>query len=415
MTRVLKQYATTILLLAGIILGGLSGLVFGEKTMVVKPLGDLFLNLMFMILIPLVFFSITSAIANMTEMKRLGKIIGATFLVFLGTGFISAIIGYLGVLVMDPLKNIDTTSLEKLMSTATQGETTSGSVLQKLVETFTVSDFQELLSKNNMLALIVFSLLIGVGTSLAGENGQPFAKFLGSANDVMMKVVSVIMIYAPIGLGCFFATTIGSLGAQMITGYARIMLLYLLITVVYFFGVMSLYALTAGGRLGLKNFWRNIPQPAITAIATSSSAACIPINLTSTKAMGVPADIAETVIPLGANTHKDGSVIGGILKIAFLFSLFEKNFSSPQNMVSIILGAFLVGMVMGAIPGGGMVAETVIITLFGFPMEALPLILIISTIIDIPATLLNSSGNTVSAMLVARIVEGKSWLSSRHN
>lgn len=410
MTRVLKQYATTILLLAGIIIGGIAGLVFGEKTVVVKPLGDLFLNLMFMILIPLVFFSITSAIANMTEMKRLGKIIGATFLVFFGTGFISAIIGYLGVLVMDPLKNIDTTSLESLMSTATKGETNSVPVLQKLIETFTVSDFQELLSKNNMLALIVFSLLIGVGTSLAGKSGEPFAKFLGSANAVMMKVVSVIMIYAPIGLGCFFATTIGSLGAQMITGYARIMLLYLLITVVYFFGIMSLYALTAGGRLGLKQFWRNIPQPAITAIATSSSAACIPINLASTKQMGVPADIAETVIPLGANTHKDGSVIGGILKIAFLFSLFEKDFSSPQNMVSIILGAFLVGMVMGAIPGGGMVAETVIITLFGFPMEALPLILIVSTIIDVPATLLNSSGNTVSAMLVARIVEGKNWL-----
>lgn len=412
MSRIFKQYATTILLLSGIIIGGIAGLVFGEKTLIVKPLGDLFLNLMFMILVPLVFFSISSAIANMTEMKRLGKIIGATFLVFFSTGFISAIIGYLGVLMMDPLKNIDTSSLERLMGAATS-DAAHVPAPQKLVETFTVSDFQDLLSKNNMLALIVFSLLIGVGTSLAGPSGEPFAKFLGSANDVMMKVVSVIMIYAPIGLGCFFATTIGSLGGQMITGYARIMLLYLIITAVYFFGIMSLYAFVAGGRLGLKQFWRHIPQPAITAIATSSSAACIPINLTSTKEMGVPADIAETVIPLGANTHKDGSVVGGILKIAFLFSLFEKDFSSPQNMVTIILGAFLVGMVMGAIPGGGMVAETVIITMFGFPMEALPLILIISTIIDIPATLLNSSGNTVSAMLVARIVEGKNWLTKQ--
>lgn len=198
----------------------------------------------------------------------------------------------------------------------------------------------------------------------------------------------------------------------MVTTYLRTWLVYLGYSAFYFFVIMSGYALVAGGRAGFKRFWQNIGAPAITAIATSSSAATIPINIEYTKKMGVKEDIAETVIPLGANTHKDGSVVGGILKTTFLFVLFGRHIATPTNALLIIGVGFLVGVVMSAIPGGGFVAETVIITVFGFPMTALPLILIISEIIDIPATLLNSSSNTTSAMLVSRFVEGKHWLSA---
>jgi Na+/H+-dicarboxylate symporter len=203
---------------------------------------------------------------------------------------------------------------------------------------------------------------------------------------------------------------IGSLGSEMVGTYLRTLLVYIGFTIFYFFIVMSGYALVAGGKQGFKIFWKNISGPAITAIATSSSAATIPVNLQYTKRMGVTDDIAETVIPLGANTHKDGSVVGGILKATFLFVLFGRNITTPENAFLIICVGFLVGVVMSAIPGGGFVAETVIITVFGFPMAALPLILIISEIIDIPATLLNSSSNTSAGMLVARFVEGKDWL-----
>jgi Na+/H+-dicarboxylate symporter len=171
-----------------------------------------------------------------------------------------------------------------------------------------------------------------------------------------------------------------------------------------------LYAFIAGGKDGVKLFWKNALTPSITAIATCSSAASIPVNLESVKKMGVPKDIAETVIPLGANTHKDGSVFGGVLKIVFLFSLFGKDMTSISSILSILAVAFLVGAVMGAIPGGGMIGEMLILSVFGFPVEVLPIIAVISTIIDAPATLLNSTGNTVCAMLVTRLVEGKNWL-----
>ncbi|CRH19997.1 Sodium:dicarboxylate symporter family protein (modular protein) [Carnobacterium maltaromaticum] len=410
MGKVWQQYKASVLLLGGLIIGGIAGVVFGEKATVVQPLGDLFLNLMFVMLVPLVFFSISSAIANMNGMKRLGKIMGSTFFIFFATALVAAVVGYIGVVLYNPIKGIDVDSVKALMGTPEASSTADMGLLERIVSTLTVPDFHLLLSKSNMLQLIVFSILVGVSTSMANEAGKPVAKLLASGNAVMMKMVSVIMYYAPIGLGCYFASVIGTLGSKILGGYARSMILYVVIAVIYYLLFFSMYAFIAGGKAGLKIYWRNIAPPSITAIATCSSAASIPVNLEYAKKMGITPDIAETVIPLGANTHKDGSVIGGVIKIAFLFGIFGKEMTTPSAMVTVILGAFLVGAVMGAIPGGGMIAEMLIVNIFGFPLEAVPVIVIISTIIDMPATLINSSGNLASGMLVTRIVEGKNWL-----
>ncbi|MBD3107551.1 dicarboxylate/amino acid:cation symporter [Bacillus sp. AGMB 02131] len=405
------NYKLTILLLIGITIGGIAGVVFGTDASVVKPFGDLFLNMMFVIIVPLVFFSIASAIANMNGMKRLGKIMLSIVVVFLFTATISAVLGIVGVSVMNPLEGTDVQAIkEAMVSTDTVEVIEEISFLDKLVQTVTVSDFSMLLSKSNMLQLIIFSILFGLATAVSKEKGAPIAAFLTSGTEVMMKMVSFIMYYAPIGLGCYFASVVGDLGASILEGYARTFILYLILTIIYFIGFFTLYAFMAGGKLGVNIFWKNVLPPSVTAVATCSSAASIPVNLASTKKMGVPLDIAETVIPLGANTHKDGSVLGGVFKIVFLFTLFGKDMTSFTSILTIFAVSFLVGAVMGAIPGGGMIGEMLILSVFGFPVEALPLIAVISTIIDAPATLLNSTGNTVCAMMVTRLVEGKNWL-----
>lgn len=412
MKGILKSYKGTLLLLIAIIIGGAAGLTFGTEASAVRPLGDLFLNLMFMIIIPLVFFSIASAIANMNEMKRLGKIMGSIFLVFFITASISAIIGFAGTLVVNPLENADTSAIKELMEKADSPEEAAEEVsfLSQLVNTFTVPDFSALLSKSNMLQLIVFSVLFGLATAIVGEKAKPVATFLSAGSTVMMQMVKFVMYYAPIGLGCYFAAVIGELGPQILEGYLRAFLLYLGLALIYYFGFFTLYAFIASGKAGVKVFWKNAFTPSITAIATCSSAASIPVNLEYVRKMGVPKDIAETVIPLGANTHKDGSVFGGVLKVVFLFALFGKEMTSISSILSILAVSFLVGAVMGAIPGGGMIGEMLILSIFGFPAEVLPIIAVISTIIDAPATLLNSTGNTVCAMMVTRLVEGKNWL-----
>lgn len=415
MKKFFNNYKMSLILLGSIIIGGIAGLILGPKAEVLEPFGQIFLNLMFTIIVPLVFFSVASAIANMTNMNRLGKIMMSIIGVFAVTAFISGILGIVGSLIFNPTQGLDSDVIKTMLSQAGSqlgAETETLSLSAQLVKTITVGDFSDLFSKNNMLQIIIFAVLFGLSTVLVGEKGKGIKNFLNEATTIMMKMVTLIMYYAPIGLGCYFAVVVGQLGTQIIQGYLRVFLLYLGLTVINYFIFFSLYAYVAAGKPGFRVFWANAVSPTMTALATCSSAASIPANLEAAKKIGVTKDIAETVIPLGANTHKDGSVIGGVLKIVFLFGLFGRDITSIPTLLSILFVSFLVGAVMGAIPGGGMIGEMLIISVYGFPPEALPIIAVISTIIDAPATVLNSTGNAVCAMMVSRFVDGKNWLTN---
>lgn len=411
-----KNYKISLVLLLSILLGGVIGVILGPKATALEPFGQIFLNLMFTIIVPLVFFSVTSAIANMSGMNRLGKIMINIAIIFVITALISGILAIVGALVFNPTKDLNGETINTILSGATGEigkEAHQMSLSQQLVKTITVGDFSGLFSKGNMLQIIVFSVLLGIAIALVGEKAANVKKLLNEATTVMMKMVEIIMYYAPIGLGCYFASVVGQLGTQILQGYWKAFLLYLGLTVIYYFIFFSIYSYVSAGKMGFKAFWKNSISPTVTALATCSSAASIPINLETIKKIGVPKDIAETVIPLGANTHKDGSVIGGVIKIVFLFGLFGKEINSIPVLLSILLVSFLVGAVMGAIPGGGMIGEMLIISVYGFPPEALPIIAVISTIIDAPATVLNSTGNIACGMLVSRFVDGKEWMKNR--
>lgn len=413
MKNLFQNYKSTLILLLFLILGGIAGIALGPKAKVLEPFGQIFLNLMFTLIVPLVFFSVTSSIANMSGMNRLGKIIINVAVIFVITALASGILGIIGSLAINPTGGLGEDTIRNILSgsgdeLAAQAE--QSSLPQQLVATITVGDFNELFSKSKMLQLIIFSVLFGISAALAGEKAKPVKDFLSGASQVMMKMVKIVMYYAPIGLSCYFASIIGQLGAQILEGYLKVFLLYLGLSLINYFLFFSIYAYVAAGKQGVRVFWKNAIAPTVTALATCSSAATLPVNLESAKKIGVPEDIAETVIPLGVNTHKDGSVIGGVMKVVFLFGLFGRNMTSPSALLSILCVAFLVGAVMGAIPGGGLIGEMLILSIYGFPTATLPVIAIISTIIDAPATVLNSVGNTVCAMVAARFVDGKNWL-----
>jgi Na+/H+-dicarboxylate symporter len=273
-----------------------------------------------------------------------------------------------------------------------------------------VPDFFDLLSKKNMLALIVFSLLIGLAASASGEKGKTFTQFLISGNAVMTKVISFIMLYAPIGLGAYFAYLIGVFGPQLFGSYLRAMVLYYPLSLAYFFIGFSFYVYLAAGVKGIKIFWANIIPASLTAWGTGSSVATIPTNLEAAKKIGVPEDIREVIIPIGATIHMDGSCLSAILKIAFLFGFFNMDFSGSTTIITAIGIALLSGTVMSGIPGGGFLGELLIVTMYGFPAEALPLISMIGTLVDPPATMVNATGDTVASMIVTRILNGKNWM-----
>ena len=152
----------------------------------------------------------------------------------------------------------------------------------------------------------------------------------------------------------------------------------------------------------------------ITSLATCSSAASIPVNVECAKKMGVPDDIAETTIPLGTSFHKDGSIIGSVFKIMFLVCLFGTSLATTGDVLGVLGVALLANLLVTAVPiGGGTISEMLIITMMGYPVAALPILTIIATIIDPPATMLNVVGDTSSSMLCARLVDGKDWLEEK--
>ena len=406
--KFLKNYASSLILLIAILIGGFLGIILGEKAIIFEPIGNLFLNLIFTLLVPIVFFSISSSIANMENSKKLGKILGTTIIVFAITAIISGIIGVISFKLFNPTNNLDSSIFNNLLSSTGSIEQENVGIIQKIVSSITVNDFSGLLSRSNMLALILFSILIGFATMLSKEDGKPFAAFLKSGSIVTMKMMGLIMYIAPLGLGCYFATVVGQLGSQILGGYIKVFILYIVVSIIYFFGFFTIYAYIAGKKQGVKIFWKNATPPAVTALATCSSAACIPVNIDAAKKMGVSDTLANIVMPLGVNIHKDGSIIGGIFKIMFLFGIFGKDTDNIGTLLIILAVGLLIGAVVGAVPGGGAIGEMLILSIFGFPAESLAIMLVIATIIDAPATLLNSSGNTVCTMMISKFMKENS-------
>ena len=409
MKKLFKNYKSTIILLASIILGGIIGIIFKEKTKILSPLGDLFINLLLTIIIPLIFLTITTSIGKMNHPKRLGKILTSIIVVFIVTSLISVFIGIISTKI-ELVKNEDKIKIKNIIKDTKNESIEDLNILSRTVNAISTNDFMNLLSRNNIIALIVFSVLFGLSINLSKEKGKKLLDVLDSANEVLQKFIKIIMYYAPIGLGCYFASFVGMFGSSIAVGYLKTFIIYTLASLFVYFIIYSLYAYIAGGKEGFYKYWRNIIPPTLTALSTCSSAASIPVNTDCAKKIGVPNDIADTTIPLGTSFHKDGSIIGSVFKIMFLVYLFGTNTSVIK-----VLGVSLVATILiTAVPiGGGTISEMLIISLMGFPIATLPILTIIATIIDAPATVLNVVGDSASSMLVTKLVDGSSWNKKR--
>lgn len=403
MRTLLRNYKELLLLLGGIIAGSILGLVFGQKVAVIKPVGDIFLNLLFTAVIPLVFFSISSAIANVDPGQQLGRVISVMGMVFLGTVLVSAFLTMAAIWIF-PLQAVTTNGA----ATAAPEETAG--LGEQLTRLLTTGEFYELLSRKNMLPFIIFSALAGFAALKAGPSGKAFRDFLVSGNEVMKKLLILIMYLAPVGLGAYFAYQTGTLGPQLFGTYASSMAVYYGFGLFYFIVIFSVYAFLAGGIPGVRLYWKNNLLPTFTALGSCSSIATIPANLDAAPRMGIPTHIGNVVIPLGATLHKDGSSISSIVKIGVVFAMYGRPLSGIDTILLALGVTVIVSIVEGGIPNGGYIGELLVMSVYGFPIDALPAVMIIGTLVDPLATILNATGDTVAAMMVTRIIKGRQWL-----
>lgn len=409
MKKIINTYKSTLILLGAIIIGGIIGLIFKEDALFLKPFGDIFINLLFIVIVPLIFLTVTSGIIKMANPKRLGKIMGRIVIVFVIMSIIAVLIGVVGAYSTKLVDSGDSVAVKELFDQDIVVDEEL-SILERTASLLTVSDFPLLLSRNNIIALLIFSIIFGFSIRMSKEKGNVIKEAIISLNDIVLNTVKIIMYYAPIGLGCYFAALIGTYGESIVTGFLKTFVVYTVTCAVLYIVVYSLYALMAGGKKGLKAYWKNIFTPSITALATCSSAACIPVNITAIKDIGISSDIAETTVPIGTSFHKDGSAIGSVFKIMFLAYLFEVN----PSIWTVIIVALVATLLVSAVPiGGGTISEMMILSMMAFPVSALPILTIIATIIDAPATVLNVAGDTSGAMLIARSVDGKNWMKKK--
>lgn len=412
MKKFIKNYKSTLILIISIIVGFIIGIIFKEKASILSPLGDIFINMLLVIVVPLIFLTITVSISRMKSPKRLSKIMITTIITFIVTSLIAVLVGFLFTYKSNL---VDTSKIDEIKSSFTENTQVQDlNILERTSEMLTVSKFSDLLSTDNLMALLVFSIIFGIAINMAGSKGNKAKEVLESFNEVIMKVVKIIMYYAPIGLLCYTASMVGTFGSVIAVGYLKTFIIYTVVCILFYFIVYTIYAFIAGRKEGVKRFWKNVIPATVTSIATCSSSASIPVNSECAKKIGVPGDIAETVIPLGTSFHKDGSIIGSVFKIMFLVSLFGTNISGIGGISKILIVALVATLLVTAVPiGGGTISEMMILTMMGYGTGALPILTIIATIIDAPATMLNVVGDLSNSMVVARVVDGKNWIEKK--
>ena len=413
---VARNYAFLAVMLGSMVLGSVVGWIFpqvkdAEGTVVqagatvLKPLGTLFINMMFCIVVPMVFASIAGSIATMKSRKRAGKIMGTTILTFVITGAIAAAIMIVLMKLIPPVLVPWSDLAEGVVDDPI-------SIPDLIVNFFTVGDFSALLSRSAMLPLIVFAILFGFGVNLGPGPDSPVAQLLTSLSDAMMKVVQIVTYYAPIAFFGFFADLVATYGSQITTDYVRALAVYYPLCFIYIFTAFPLFAWFGGGKGAVGEMFRHIARPAITSLGTCSSVATIPTNMEAAEESGISKDVSEIVLPLGATMHMDGSCFSCVLKIAFLFGVFGKPFDNVGDFILIILVAVLSSVGMSGVPGGGYIGEFIMCSVF-FPDQlavAYPIAITIGNLVDPPATMINSAGDYVVSFIVSRFVDGKDWL-----
>ncbi|MDR2729616.1 MAG: dicarboxylate/amino acid:cation symporter [Treponema sp.] len=401
---IMKNYLFLGIMLAAIIIGCIVGAVWPGAT-VLEPLGRVFINLMFCIVVPLVFCSIAGAVANMANRGRMGKILGTTLVVFIVTGIVACVIMIILMKIFPPVLS----PWANVPKGTVDNQTTLAALI---VNFFTVSDFAGLLTRRAMLPLIVFAMLFGFGVSMSGGRESMVGKFLTDMTAAMLKVVKIVTYYAPVAFFGFFASLVAEYGPQLIGDYGRAMAVYYPLCFIYIFTAFPLFAWFGGGKGAIMEMFRHLLRPAVTSLGTCSSIATIPTNIDVAEETGISKDVSDMVLPLGATMHMDGSCFSAILKIAFLFGVFGIPFAGVGLMIKVVLVAVFSSVAMSGIPGGGYIGEFVLCSLF-FPdkMEiAYPIAITIGNLVDPPATMINSSGDYVVSFIVSRFVDGKDWL-----
>ena len=409
--NVLKSYKDTIILVVAMVVGGVIGFFWGPDAAMVDPIANVYLNLLFCCVVPMIAVSLINSISKMSDMRRLGKIILVMAITFVCTQVIATAFTGIGCLIFDPGQGAEA-ALAGAGEVVEEAEASESGIFSFL-DLFTTSDFVNLLSRNNLMALVVFSLILGFGLASINEKAPVLVQVIDQLNELIMRVVGMVMKLTPIGLGFFFCSMVGQYGAQVTGSMVRAVVFVFAASILYFFAANTLYAWVGGRGKGVRAFWSNAATPALTALGTCSSAATMPASYQACKNIGISSEISDLVIPIGTNMHKEGTCFVVASTCCFALSMYGISFTDPGNFITAMGVTLLCSVIAGAIPNGGNVSVLMIASVFGLPAASVAIMIVYNTLIDAPTTAINavshiSSGMVVDSIVNKRLVGGES-------
>ncbi|MEG2786694.1 MAG: dicarboxylate/amino acid:cation symporter [Romboutsia sp.] len=400
-----KKMTLTSKILLGLLLGFLFGLILNQipsnyikDTLilggVLKVLGSGFTSAIKMMVVPLVFVSLICGSASMGDVNKLGRIGGKTMLFYLGTTAIAIIISLILGNVLKPGVGLD-------MSHMVSGEVVVGeskSIVDIILNIIPSNPVQSL-ANGEMLQIIFFSLLIGIAINIVGKKAEPIKVLFESANEVCMKMVHIIMLFAPYGVFALVSDTFANVGTNAVFAllkYIGVVLLGLLIHVTLVYG--GLFKVFT--KQNLKPFLKKFTQVAAVTFSTASSNASVPVSLEIMEELGVGKATRSFTIPMGATINMDGTAIMQGIAALFIAQIYAINLGL-NDMMTIILTATLASIGTAGVPGVGMIMLSMVLQSVGLPLEGIGLIMGVERIIDMFRTTVNVMGDNICTLVIA--------------
>ena len=362
---------------------------------IVKVLSSLFMASIKMMVVPLVFISLTCGAASIEDITKLGKIGGKTLIFYVSTTCIAITIGILLALIVKPGIGLNISNLLVSQPNISQ----SKSFVDIIIGIVPTNPFQSLVN-GDMLQIIVFSILLGISISLVGEKAQIVKKAFESLNEVVMKIVQIIMSFAPIGIFALMTNTFATIGFNAmipLLKYMFVILLALLIHSVFIYG--GLFKIFT--KLSIKPFLKKFSKPASIVFSTSSSNAALPVTIDAVNEMGVDNSITSFTIPLGATINMDGTAIMQGVATIFIAQVYNIELGLPA-ILTIILTATLASIGTAGVPGVGMIMLSMVLQSVGLPIEGIGLIIGIDRILDMCRSTVNTMGDCICTIIISK-------------
>lgn len=361
----------------------------------VKFLSNVFLSSIKMMVVPLVFVSLTCGAASADNIRKLGRVGVKTFIFYISTTCIAITIGVILALTIKPGIGLDMSHLLVTEPTISQ----NNSFIDILVNIIPTNPIASLVN-GDMLQIIFFSILLGIAISLVGKKAEIVKNAFESLNEVIMKIIQIVMSFAPIGVFALMTNTFATMGFNAmipLIKYIFVILFSLLIHSVFVYGGMfKLFT-----RLSIKPFLKKFIKPASIVFSTASSNAALPVTLETVNEMGVDNSISSFTIPLGCTINMDGTAIMQGVAAIFIAQVYNVDLGLPA-ILTIILTATLASIGTAGVPGVGMVMLSMVLQSVGLPIEGIGLILGIDRILDMCRSTVNTMGDCICTIIISK-------------